>query len=131
MIVRAAFLDALVEHVDPKVAHFDKRCCGVTPSEDDPSLYDIHFEDGTVSQAHVVLGADGIKSSVRSAITGVDTTNNITYSSTVCYRGLVKAEDLKAAGANLNFTKRPIAFCGPDKVLHRSRFNFSNELTVF
>ena len=114
----------MVDHIDPNIAHFDKRCVGVTRNETDPALYDIHFADGTIAHANVVLGADGYKSSVRAAITGGDPADNITFSNTVCYRGLVKVEDLEAAGVKLNFTKRPIAFCGPDKV---SRLGPSDE----
>ena len=107
-----------MDHVDPKIVHFKKRCVGVRQNDTDPALYTIDFADGTTASANVVLGADGIKSAVRGYVTNDDPKKALSFSNTVCYRGLVKAEDLKAVGVKINFTEKPVCFCGPDKVSH-------------
>ena len=110
-------MDALVHHLDPKIAHFKKRCVGVRQSETDPALYILDFADGTTASANVVLGADGIKSAVRGYVTKDDPKKALSFSNTICYRGLVKTEDLKAIGVKMDFTESPVTFCGPDKVI--------------
>jgi len=107
---RASFLDALVHFVDPKTTHFNKRCKSVEPSPENPSRSVIHFVDGTTYEADVVIGADGIKSAVRNAVTG-DEHNSVAFSNAVCYRGLIPMEEVKAAGITTNFTAgRPTMF---------------------
>ena len=68
----ASFLEALVQNLDPSITKFNKRCTHVSASPIHPSRSRIHFADGTSADADVVLGADGIKSAVRSAVVGVD-----------------------------------------------------------
>lgn len=80
----------------------------------------MHFADGSVALADVVIGADGIKSAVRGAVTGLDPNEPVTYSHTSCYRGLVPIELVHAAGIKTNLTARPICFVGPGKVLFTS-----------
>ncbi|KAJ3556357.1 hypothetical protein NM688_g2076 [Phlebia brevispora] len=112
MVHRAAFLDALVKHVDHSRVHFRKRCTKVVESPTSRKIT-IHFADGSTALADVVLGADGIKSAVRGAVTGLDPVESITYSGTSCYRGLVPIERVKAAGIKTDFITRPICFVGP------------------
>jgi len=112
---RASFLDALVEFVDPKTTHFNKRCKSIVPSVENPSRSIIHFADGTTYEADVVIGADGIKSATRSAVT-VDGRNHVAFSNTVCYRGLIPIDAIKAAGVKTEFSAgRPICFAGSGK----------------
>lgn len=108
-------MDALVKKIDPKKAHFNKRCTHISTSESSRDLV-IHFEDGTIYEADVVLGADGIKSAVRGAVIGQDAQNPVVYSNTACYRGLVPVEDIRAAGVVTELTERPVCFIGLDKV---------------
>ena len=63
-----------------------------------------------------MLGADGIKSAVRGVVTEDDPNNVVTYSNTMCYRGLVPVETMKAADVKTDFLRRPTWFCGRDKV---------------
>lgn len=126
---RASFLDALVHFVDPTTVHFHKRCVSVGVSATNPSLSVIHFADGSTHEADVVIGADGIKSSTRTAIIG-DMRKPAVFSNTICYRGLIPYEAVKAAGVKTDFsTGRPVIFVGRDKVRSygidvRSRSNF-------
>ena len=75
----------------------------------------MHFQDGTTHETDVVLGADGIKSSVRNYILGEDD-KRIQFSNTVAYRGLIPYNQLKEAGFNIDVTEYPACLCGPDKV---------------
>ncbi|THH01199.1 hypothetical protein EW026_g1437 [Hermanssonia centrifuga] len=77
---RAAFLDALVDHVDPQLTHFNKRCINVTPSTTDSSRLTLYFADGNNDEADIVLGADGIKSAVRAAVAGADLGKTLKFS---------------------------------------------------
>ncbi|KAI0673671.1 FAD/NAD-P-binding domain-containing protein [Trametes maxima] len=113
---RAAFLDALVSVVDPDIVHFNKRCVDVTESSSDPKRVVLHFLDGTSHETDVVLGADGIKSSVRKFVLGgVD--DRIAFGHTVAYRGLIPYATLKAAGFKTDIVKSPACFMGPSKHL--------------
>ncbi|KZT08532.1 FAD/NAD(P)-binding domain-containing protein [Laetiporus sulphureus 93-53] len=114
---RASLLDALVQFLDPNTAHFHKKCISLSTSERDPQRTTIHFADGTSYEADVVIGADGIHSSVRAAMIGEETSRPV-FSNTVCYRGLFPYETAKAAGLKTDFTSgRPVIFTGRDKHL--------------
>ncbi|EMD41848.1 hypothetical protein CERSUDRAFT_90429 [Gelatoporia subvermispora B] len=112
---RASFLEALVDLLDPGIAHFNKRCTSVEPVPENSSRYVLHFTDGTTHEADVVLGADGIKSAVRGAITGEPAAARVSFSNTVAYRGLVPWKTLQEAGVKTDLTYRPVCFTGPDK----------------
>ena len=76
----------------------------------------LEFADGTTATADVVLGADGIKSVVREAVTGVDAFKALKFGNTVCYRGLVPAQAARAVGLKRDFSDRPVCYMGQDKV---------------
>jgi len=107
---RAAFLDALVELVDPNITHFNKRCTSISKSSPRST---VHFSDGNTYEADVIIGADGIKSAVRGSIIA---SKHLAFTNTVAYRGLVSAQTLKDAGFKTNASARPINFVGNDKV---------------
>ncbi|KAI0361038.1 FAD/NAD-P-binding domain-containing protein [Trametes cingulata] len=113
-IHRATFLDALVGVVDPAICHFKKRCTSVTESPDNPQRLRVHFLDGTSYDADVVLGADGIKSTVRKFVTE-DGDDRIAFSNTVAYRGLIPYAQLKAAGFKTDLSAHPSCFMGHNK----------------
>lgn len=54
---------------------------------------------------------------MRSAVTGLNHNESVTYSHTSCYRGLVPIELVHAVGIKTNLTARPICFVGPGKVV--------------
>ncbi|KAI5122975.1 hypothetical protein M0805_006854 [Coniferiporia weirii] len=111
-IHRAAFLDALVHLVDPAKTHFNKRCTSLKTSSE--SRVQINFADGTSAEADVVLGADGIRSSVRHFVLGPEG-QGAAFTNTYAYRGLVPNEKLKSLGVKTDLSKRPHCFTGTGK----------------
>lgn len=76
----------------------------------------MHFKDGTTAEADVVIGADGIKSTVRRLLFGEDEGRRVVFTGTIAYRGLVKYEDAQAIDINPDFMERPHSLCWKDKV---------------
>ncbi|CAL1694064.1 unnamed protein product [Somion occarium] len=111
-ILRFAFLNALVGHFDKSKAHFHKRCTNVTPSAQNPSRLVLAFADGTTYEADLVIGADGIRSSVRSIVTGRPSDANLSFSNTIAYRALVSWDQLKDKGLKTDLTKGMTCFAG-------------------
>lgn len=101
--------------VDKSTVHFHKRCTSVEPSPDKPGRYVLLFADGTTHEADVVIGADGIKSVVRSAVVG-DGSSQAVFGNTVAYRGLISNDDLVAAGLKMDLSKKPVCLIGPGAV---------------
>lgn len=126
---RSQFLDALATHVDPEYIHFSKRCISIN-SGLDTQIQKIHFSDGTTAEADIVLVANGIKSSIRDALMtnkanlGLDASNNafkgMSFSNTVCYRGLVLRENATALGVDTSMWTRPMLLVSRDKVRRHS-----------
>ena len=134
------FIDALVHLIDPKKTHFNKRCIGVSQSSTS-SQVKVNFADGTAVEADVVLGADGIKSAVRSfvvedhdeRITNGEVASNIVrvkYTNTIAYRGLVSVQKIREKGIKVEVSKQPYCCIGPGKV-ELTDFVFSHCLTLF
>jgi salicylate hydroxylase len=67
------------------------------------------FDDGTTHTADVIVGCDGIKSAVRSAVVGKPADPSFTR--TVAYRGLIPSKDAIAA-VDKRVNERPLAFLG-------------------
>ncbi|KAI0828955.1 FAD/NAD-P-binding domain-containing protein [Trametes gibbosa] len=113
---RAAFLDALVQAVDPRTTHFDKRCTSVAAATN-PARVIVHFADGSTHEADVVLGADGIRSTARDFVVG-EVGKGLAFSNSFGYRGLVPRAALEAAGFGFADDGRggtPACFMGPEK----------------
>ena len=106
---RARFLDTLVNLVPPDVAHFDKKCISVSQSES--SGVTVAFNDGTTHTADIVIGCDGVRSTVRADVVGK--VANPKFTRTVAFRGLISEEDCVAALGEL--VDRPMAYVGPDR----------------
>ena len=120
------FLEGLVDVVDPAIAHFNKRCISITESETNPNRLVVHFQDGSTHETDVVLGADGIKSTVREYVVGAND-KRVQFSNTVAYRGLIPYDQLKEAGFKIDVREYPACICGPSKVGHpASRVVFIN-----
>ena len=105
----------MARHVHPKYTHFNKRCVDIVTSADN-TRSTIHFSDGTTTEADVVLIADGIRSAVRSVVTGKPSEESLAYTGKVCYRALVPAAQAHAAGLRADFHSRPVCVAGPEKV---------------
>ncbi|KAI0334384.1 FAD/NAD-P-binding domain-containing protein [Cubamyces sp. BRFM 1775] len=123
---RAAFLDALVGVVDPGSTHFRKRCIAIseahdgddddTPASANPRRLIVHFADGSTHEADVVLGADGIQSTVRNyVLDGGEAGSRIAFGNTMAYRGLIPRAALEAAGFKTDVKDVPACFMGPSK----------------
>src|SRR5580692_4502087 len=82
---RADLLDLLSAAVPADVLHLDHRCVGLTQHAD---RVEVRFHNGATADADVVVGADGIHSTVREAILGPESPR---FSGHVAYRGLVPA----------------------------------------
>ena len=106
---RAHFLDELVKSVPPQRAHFNKRLQGIEDKNGDPVT--LHFSDGTTATADVVIGADGIHSTVRKYLLGVEAAKPI-YSGSVVYRAIVPMDSaVEKLGAE--HAQNSTVLCGP------------------
>ena len=120
----AAFVNTLVGILPDNVrSHLSKRCTAVHGVSDGSYRACLRFADDSTHGADVVIGADGIKSAVRGAVTGVDPSDAVTFSQCSCYRGLAPTEAVKAAGVKTDLIRRPILFTGEGKVSATIRYN--------
>jgi salicylate hydroxylase len=101
---RADLLDLLSAAVPTGVLHLDHRCVGLTQHSD---RVEVQFHNGATADADVVVGADGIHSTVRKAIIGPESPR---FSGHVAYRGLVPADRVAHLGLELAVT----AWWGPE-----------------
>ena len=83
---RAGLLDALLGVLPDGIVHVGKRCAAV---EETGEEVQVTFEDGETITADVVIGADGIHSVVRGAVT---TPSPPTFSGLAGYRCMLPAE---------------------------------------
>lgn len=96
---RADLMNALEKAVKPGSVQFGKRVSRVEQRDD---KVHVQFEDGTKDVVDVLIGADGIHSSVRTALFGKEQPE---FTGVVAYRAVVPAEKL-AGLPNLGaFTK--------------------------
>jgi len=101
---RAELLDVLSAAVPDGVLHLDHRCVGLTQHAD---RVEVRFHNGATADADVVVGADGIHSTVREAIVGPESPR---FSGHVAYRGLVPAVRL----ADMGLEVAASVWWGPD-----------------
>ena len=121
--------------MDISRTHFGKRCISVGASSADSTRLKLSFSDGSSAEADVVLGADGIRSSVRNFILDEDESSgienkglrNAVFSNTVAYRGLVPMEHLKGLLQLQPTYKRPVCWIGPGKVSSAIVFEVQDE----
>lgn len=101
---RAPFIDKLVEQIPKDVCHFNKRLIDVEKLF--TGELKLVFEDGSVHFADAVVGADGIRSSVRQlAFGGESHLDYVSFTQTVCYRALVPMQSaIDAMGKELATT---------------------------
>jgi 2-polyprenyl-6-methoxyphenol hydroxylase-like FAD-dependent oxidoreductase len=85
---RADLLRILGDAVPDECIYTGKRCIGITHSDGHATA---QFEDGSDATAHLIVGADGIHSTVREHVAGPDKPR---FSGNVAYRGLAPAERL-------------------------------------
>lgn len=88
---RAHFLDELVKLIPDEIAVFGKRLLTIDDSKAATGgRLVMNFEDGTSAEADAIVGCDGIKSRVRTAMFGEDhPSSRPVYSHKYAYRALV------------------------------------------
>jgi salicylate hydroxylase len=101
---RAELLDLLSAAVPDGIVHLDHRCVGLTQNGE---RVEVQFHNGVTADADVVIGADGIHSTVRAAVIGPESPH---FSGHVAYRGLVPAERV----AHLGIEVAASSWWGPD-----------------
>ncbi|TFK26694.1 salicylate hydroxylase [Coprinopsis marcescibilis] len=110
-IYRPVFLDALIPTIDPQYTHFNMRCTSVSLLPSGKQV--VTFEDGTAVEADLVVGSDGIKSTIRPYVAGKSEHKQLASANTATYRALVSISELKKAGVKTDLT-RPLLWCGSD-----------------
>ena len=86
VVHRADLLGLLSEAVSDDIVHFGRSCIGPTQNGGGVEL---SFEDGSRARTDIVVGADGIRSTVRDF--GVSS-KPARFSGLSCYRGLIPIE---------------------------------------
>jgi len=104
-LYRPDLLAVLADALPPGVLHLDHRVTGLAERADGVA---ISFGDGSIARADLVLGADGIHSTVRAALFGPESPR---FSGSTAYRGLVPVERL----AHLDLPRQGYAWLGPDR----------------
>jgi len=101
---RPDLLEVLAAALPDGVLHLDHRCVGLIQHAE---KVEVKFHDGLTADADLVVGADGIHSTVRSLILGPESPR---FSGHVAYRGLVPAARLAHLGLEVNASM----WWGPD-----------------
>ncbi|TFY62894.1 hypothetical protein EVJ58_g3580 [Rhodofomes roseus] len=106
---RAQFLDVFVDALPEGVAHFGKRLMSYSQTSSDTPVK-LHFSDNTSAVCDVLIGCDGIKSTIRKQMLEEkarmgqkDLLRNINpiWTGTTVYRGLIPVDRLKSLEARL------------------------------
>ena len=122
---RAHFLDELVKGVPAYRAHFNKRLKSLEETERGVTL---SFNDGTSATADVVIGADGVHSTVRESLVGAEAAKPV-FSGAVIYRGLVPmAKAIEQLGSE--HAQNAYVFCGPGRLLRSHQTHPRGKLTL-
>lgn len=115
ILLRPVFLDALIPTIDPQYTHFNMRATGVSLLPNGKQT--VTFEDGSAVEADLVIGSDGIKSTVRPYVAGEHEHKHLASANTATYRALISIEALKKEGVKTDLT-RPLLWVGSDRVSH-------------
>ncbi|KAH8107255.1 FAD/NAD-P-binding domain-containing protein [Cristinia sonorae] len=119
---RAHFLDVLVDHLPKGVAHFGKRLASYSETAEGVELA---FTDGSSASFDVLIGCDGIKSTIRKQMYEEEASKgkphllqhvDPIWSGTMTYRSLIPAERLQeVAGHKHRVMDDAIVYCGKSK----------------
>ena len=101
---RAELLELLAATLPGNPVRLNHRCMGVNQLSD---RVEVQFHNGTTAEAELVIGSDGIHSTVRELIIGAESPR---FSGHVAYRGLVPAQRLAHLGLEINAS----SWWGPD-----------------
>ena len=100
---RPDLLAVLAAGLPAGIVQLGHRCVAITQGEDQVAA---RFETGVTAHADVLIGADGIHSTVREQLFGPESPR---FSGSIAYRGLVPAERL----AHLQMERTMTAWLGP------------------
>jgi salicylate hydroxylase len=104
-VYRPDLLGVLTAALPPGAVHLAHRCASVTERGD--SL-EACFDNGAAAVADVIIGADGIHSTLRTLLLGPESPR---FSGSIAYRGLVPAERLR----HLELPRASTAWLGPGR----------------
>ncbi|ETS87105.1 hypothetical protein PFICI_00933 [Pestalotiopsis fici W106-1] len=108
-IHRAHMIEALQKNVPDSNISLGKRLSGISWSTN-KACYELSFQDGTVAEADIIIGCDGIKSVVRQHL---GLTDHPVFSGQMVYRGYVSYDDLTPDTAKL--LRKTVTFRGHGK----------------
>ncbi|RMZ82269.1 hypothetical protein DV738_g1890, partial [Chaetothyriales sp. CBS 135597] len=115
--LRSHFLLGMTALLPPGVAHFGKQFVGYEDDSDGDkksSRVVLHFADGSTAEADVLVGCDGIHSSVREQLLGANhPASHPSYTHTVAYRTMVPI-DAAIAALGEDKARSGCMHCGPD-----------------
>ncbi|KAF9049931.1 FAD/NAD(P)-binding domain-containing protein [Panaeolus papilionaceus] len=123
---RAEFLEIFVKNLPKGVANFGKRLNSYARQHSTGPIK-LHFTDGSTGECDILVGADGIKSTVREQMyheiassTGDDSFLKFihpVWTGITAYRGLIKVGDIPRGkdGSPHPTIERPMMYCGKDK----------------
>ncbi|CAN5920996.1 FAD-dependent monooxygenase [soil metagenome] len=118
---RADLMTALEAAVPSEVVRLGKRATAVVTT---PGGSTLTFADGTQQQVDVLIGADGIHSTVRTAMFGAE---NPQFTGVVAYRAVVPASRLQGVPNLGAFTK----WWGPDPAIQIVTFPLNKGRDIF
>ncbi|HYB43381.1 MAG TPA: FAD-dependent monooxygenase, partial [Candidatus Methylomirabilis sp.] len=104
-VYRPDLLAVLKDALPPRAVRLGHRCVSI---EQDADGAEVAFDNGVTARAPVIIGADGIHSSVRALLLGPESPR---FSGSIAYRGLVPAERL----AHLGLARNAGAWLGPGR----------------
>ncbi|PRD19853.1 UNVERIFIED_CONTAM: nahG [Trichonephila clavipes] len=114
---RADFLSVLAESLAEGVATFSKRVVSVEQANEEVKVL---FTDGSSYTGDILIGADGIKSTVRDYVLDGSGSNLVSphFSGTCAYRGLIDSKSLRdsyrVAGIDEHLVDVPQMYLGLD-----------------
>lgn len=106
---RARFLDKLVEGIPKERAHLKKRLVKI--EDNDSGGVVLHFKDGTSAVPDAVIGAEGIRSTVRKHILGNEYADPV-FSNSVVYRN-IRPMDVVIEKLGAKYAQKATILCGP------------------
>jgi salicylate hydroxylase len=104
-LYRPDLLTVLADALPPGLVRLGHRCVAVAQ---DPDTVTLTFDNASTARAAVVIGADGIHSTIRALMLGPESPR---FSGSIAYRGLVPAERL----AHLRLPRYSNGWLGPDR----------------
>ncbi|KAF8895691.1 hypothetical protein CPB84DRAFT_1731713 [Gymnopilus junonius] len=124
---RAQFLDVFVHHLPTGIAHFSRHLVSYSKTNSVPGPICLTFADGTSATCDVLIGADGIKSIIRTQMyrEAAETERDAKlleyiqpiWTGTMAYRGLIRVQDIpRGRSGSLHRTiETPMMYCGRSK----------------